>query len=73
MCTTSSKSSSFGFNQKNFAENENDLSSYFDNESNSDEENEENYFQELDYSSNENIIDNSKDGQFGKVHNNFYF
>jgi hypothetical protein len=71
MCTThpSSKSSSFGLNQKEYVENDNDSLSYFENPS--DKEKEENFFKELD--SDENIIDKSKDGQFGKVYNIFYF
>ena len=69
MCTThpSSISSSIGFNQKDYAENDNDSLSYFENQS--DNEKEENYFKELDSDSHENIIDKSKDGQFGKVKN----
>jgi hypothetical protein len=69
MCTThpSSISSSIGFNQKDNVENDNDSLSYFENQS--DNEKEENYFKELDSDSHENIIDKSKDGQFGKVKN----
>ena len=67
MCTThpSSISSSVGFNQKDYVENDNDSLSYFDNAS--DKEKEENFFKELDSDSPENIIEKSKDGQFGKV------
>ena len=67
MCTThpSSISSSNGFNQKEYVENDNDSLSYFDNAS--DKEKEENFFKELDSDSPENIIEKSKDGQVGKV------
>ena len=67
MCTThpSSISSSNGFNQKEYVENDNDSLSYFDNAS--DKEKEENFFKELDSDSPENIIEKSKDGLFGKV------
>jgi len=68
MCTThpSSISSSVGVNLVDCIENEDNNSlSYFDNAS--DKEKEENYFKELDSDSHENIIDKSKDGQFGKV------
>lgn len=74
MCTThpSSISSSNGFNQKEYVENDNDSLSYFDNAS--DKEKEENFFKELDSDSPENIIEKSKDGQFGKVNYiTFYF
>ena len=67
MCTThpSSISSSIGFNQKDYVENDNESLSYFDNAS--DKEREENFFKEFDSDTLENIIDKSKDGQFGKV------
>ena len=67
MCTThpSSISSSVGFNQKDYVENDNDSLSYFDNAS--DKEKEENFFKELDLDSPENIVEKSKDGQFGRV------
>ena len=72
MCTThpSSISSSVGFNQKDYVENDNDSLSYFDNAS--DKEKEENFFKELDSDSPENIVERSKDGQFGKVNNIFF-
>ena len=72
MCTThpSSISSSVGFNQKDYVENDNDSLSYFDNAS--DKEKEENFFKELDSDSPENIIEKSKDGQFGKVNYIFF-
>ena len=72
MCTThpSSISSSVGFNQKDYVENDNDSLSYFDNAS--DKEKEENFFKELDSDSPENIIERSKDGQFGKVNYIFF-
>ena len=53
-------------------QNDNDSLSYFENQS--DIEKEENFFKELDSDSHENIIDKSKDGQFGKVKKYiFYF
>ena len=68
----SSISSSIGFNQKDYVENDNDSLSYFENQS--DIEKEENFFKELDSDSPENIIEKSKDGQFGKVNYiTFYF
>ena len=71
MCTThpSSISSSIGFNQKDYVENDNDSLSYFDNAS--DNEKEENFFKELDSDLHENILEKSKDGQFGKVNTIF--
>ena len=71
MCTThpSSKSSSMGNNLKEYVENDNDSLSYFENAS--DNEKEEDFFKELDPDLHENIIEKSKDGQFGKVNNNF--
>ena len=71
MCTThpSSISSSIGFNQKDYVENDNDSLSYFENAS--DNEKEEDFFKELDPDLHEIIIEKSKDGQFGKVNKNF--
>ena len=66
MCTThpSSISSSAGNNIKYYIENDND-SSYFEN--GSDKEKEENYFKEVDSDFHENVIEKTKDGHFGKV------
>ncbi len=70
MCTTHPLNiSTLGINQNDYIEN--DDNSYFENAS--DKEKEESYFKELDSDSNDTIIAKSKDGQFGKVFNNYLF
>ena len=70
MCTKPSLNiSTLGINQNDYIEN--DDNSYFENAS--DKEKEESYFKELDSDSNDTIIAKSKDGQFGKVFNNYLF
>ena len=71
MCTThpSSISSSLGQNIKEYVDNDIDSISYFDNGSDKEKE-EEAFFKDQESDCNYNVIEKSKDEQFGKVYNN---
>ena len=75
MCTTnkSSVSSSLTNGMKDLNENNenDDHSSYFDNDNVSDKDKEANFFKELE--SHDNIKEKSNDGHYGKVSYNIYY